>query len=253
MISSSDLGPVRFSHLKAYGRSAAHGLIARTKDFPPTAAMERGTGVHAMLFKTKPVCWYPGPVRRGKEYDKFVADHPEHVILAQSQFFAAQGMVNSIQASKVAMPLLEGEAEETLHFKWYGMDCRVTPDVRGKNFVTELKSCPSSHPERFPWHSLKMTYHAQMQWERMGAAQSMSLPLPNAAYIVAVEYTEPYVVQCFRITDEALIEAEKLLVSWMEKLKVAEASQAWGGYSELIMPLDVPRDNDQLVFGDDDD
>jgi len=47
MISTADLGPVRFSHLKAYGRSAAHGLIARTKEFPPTSAMERGTGVHA--------------------------------------------------------------------------------------------------------------------------------------------------------------------------------------------------------------
>jgi len=244
-----DLGPVRFSHLKSYGRSAAHGLIARTKEQKPTAAMQLGTAVHAMMFETQKVCWYHS-TRRGKEYDQFVADHPEHLILTEPDYFKAQGMVNSLRACKVAAPLLEGEAEKTLLFRWYGVDCRTTPDVRGKDFVTELKTCPSAHPERFPWHSLRMQYHGQMQFERTGAEIVDRNMQGSIAYVVAVEYTEPFVVQCFRVTDEALEAAEKLLVSWMERLKVAEASQAWGGYSELIMPLDVPGDDLELDYGD---
>lgn len=243
MTNATDLGPVRFSHLRSYGRSAAHGLIARTKESKQTAAMQLGTAVHAMMFNTKPVCWYHSR-RAGKEYDKFVADHPQHEILTEADYFKAQGMVNALRDNKVAAPLLAGEAEKQILFRWYGADCRTTPDVRGDGFVTELKTCPTSHPDRFPWHSLRMHYHAQMQFERLGSKQDI-------AYVVAVEYTEPFVVQCFRVTDEALEAAEKLLVSWIERLKGAEASQQWGGYTELVMPLDVPGDDVELDYGGD--
>lgn len=236
--------PVRFSNLRAYGRSAAHGLLSRTTETKPTAAMQRGTGVHAMLFGTKVVLPYEG-TRRGKEWEAFKAAHGDVEILPASDYAKAQGMVNALQRSKVAAPLLEGIYEDTILFNWYGMDCRVTPDVRGNGFVTDLKTCQSAHPERFPWHSLRMAYHGQMRYQQMGTH------LPEA-YIVAVEYTEPYVVQCFRVTDEALMAADKLLSAWMEKLKIAESSQAWGGYSEMVLPLDVPNDDaDQLVFPED--
>ena len=71
-----DNPPVRFSHLRAYGRSAMHGHHARTQpEQEPTAAMQLGSAVHALVLGNKPVVAYPGAVRRGKEWEAFAAAH----------------------------------------------------------------------------------------------------------------------------------------------------------------------------------
>jgi hypothetical protein len=86
-----------------------HGLHARTSDEKaPTTAMQRGSGVHAILSGKKKVIGYPGAVRRGKEYDAFVAAHQDHEILTMAEYDKAMRMAEAIRASKVAEPFLKG-------------------------------------------------------------------------------------------------------------------------------------------------
>jgi len=241
--------PIRFSHLRAYGRSALHGRYARLHDTEPTAAMEMGLAVHAIAFNTKSVVSFDGPQRRGKEWEVFKEANAEAIILKREDGKRAFDIAEAIQANAHAREVLQGTAETTLLFKWFGLDCRVTPDVRGIGYVTELKTCPNANPERFQWHSLKMAYHAQLRFQQIGSAEcGFKCPVAN---LVAVEYKPPYAVQVFRVTDEALKEADKLLISWMERLKTCEASQAFPAYSDMIWPLDVPRDAD-LDYGEED-
>lgn len=87
--------PVRFSHLRAYGRSAMHGHHARLTEAAQTVSMERGTAVHALVFGNRQVCGYPGPTRRGKDYDAFVAEHPDAEILTGAEFDKARRMADA--------------------------------------------------------------------------------------------------------------------------------------------------------------
>lgn len=258
----TDPGPVRFSHLRAYGRSGVHGYQARFGVEPEeTYAMERGTAVHALLFGTRKVTGYPGATRRGKEYEAFVAAHSDTEILTGAEYDKARRMADALRESDVAKPFLTGETEKKLLFNWMGEACRSTPDVRGADFVTELKTCAISEPSRFNWHALRMHYHAQMRYETLAAAWEISghdiaraldlTPIGRvSAYIVAVEATEPHPVTVFKLTQRALEQGEKLLVLWMERLRGCEKSQQWMPYVSSVVDLDVPDEALELTYGD---
>ena len=238
-------GPVRFSHLRAYGRSPMHGMHARTKDSEATSAMQRGTAVHALIFCNRKVAGYPGSQRRGKDYDAFAAANPDTEILTASEYEKAQRMADAVRQCKLAEPWLNGITEQTLLFRHMGIDCRVTPDVRGTDFLTELKTSASADPDRFKWHALRMHYHAQLRFQEYGCGKRIDHHI-----IVCVESAEPYPVTVFFLQPRALEAGEKLLTLWMERLKGCEASEQYPGYSQTAVPLDIPEDEPELVFPD---
>jgi hypothetical protein len=236
--------PVRFSHLKAYGRSPMHGHAARLRETKPTAAMQLGTAVHALVFNTRKVIGYPGATRRGKEYDAFVTANPDSEILSGTDFDKARRMSDAVRESKVAAPYLIGTCEKTILFKWMGLDCRATPDCRGDTFITELKTSASSDPARFLWHARKMAYHAQLRFQEYALADST-----RDAWIVCVESDDPHPVTVFHLEPEAREEGEKLLTLWGERLKSCEAAGQFPPYVQTTVPLVWPKD-DELIFGD---
>lgn len=235
--------PVRFSHLRAYGRSAAHGHHARQVEMQQTRDMQRGTAVHALLFGTRPVVGYPGAVRRGKEYEAFVKANADAEILTMNEYTKARDMAEAIRSSTVAAPFLQGTCENTILFRWMGLDCRATPDVHGDGFLTEIKTSSTAEPVRFTWHALRMAYHAQMRMQQI-AAQSEC-----RCIIVCCEAEAPYPVQVFEIDKRTLEIGEKLLVTWAERLKNCEASGVYPPYSTSIFPLCAPEDL-ELQYGD---
>ncbi len=233
--------PVRFSHLRAYGRSPAHGKHARLAHRDdPTYAMERGTAVHAILFENKKVVGYPGKQRRGKEYEAFVAEHENHEILTLAEYDKANRMADAVRACKLAEPVLNGIREDTLLFKWMGMPCRATPDVRGPDYLTELKTAATSDPSRFVWDARRRHYHAQLRFQEY-ACEPLKIRVRDH-YIVCVESEAPHPVTVFHVEPEALEEGDKLLTLWAERLKNCEASEAYPPYVECIVPLVWPKD-----------
>lgn len=239
--------PVRFGHLKAYGRSAAHGKHARMVEAEQTYAMERGTALHALVFDTRKVCGYPGKARYGKEFDAFAAERADFEILTMAEYDKARRMADAVRSDALAMSVLVGEFEKTLRFRWHGLDCRTTPDCRGPNYLTELKSSSTVDPARFPWHAIKMAYHAQM------AMQSIGVDLVPGqwgrirdCYIVAIEAAEPFPVQVYRLDERALDVGHRLLMLWAETMKHAEAMQSWPAYSTTILPIDV--ESEEVMF-----
>jgi hypothetical protein len=235
--------PYRFSHFRAFGRSAAHGHHARTAaEDDPTYSMERGTAVHALIFGNRKVLGYPGAVRRGKEYDAFCNANPDAEILTNAEYDKARRMADAVLACKLAEPYLQGVREETLLFRWMGLDCRATPDVRGDGFLTELKTSKTSDPVQFVWHAKRMHYHAQMRFQQYGCAATGHAVRDH--WIVCVESEAPHPVTVFRVEPEALLEGEKLLTLWAERLKNCEASGVYPAYSDCVVPLVWPRDEE---------
>jgi len=238
------MGPVRFSHLRAYGRSAAHGHHARTAaEDDPTYSMERGTAVHALLFGTRKVCGYPGAQRRGKEYEAFAAAHADTEILTMAEYDKARRMTDAVLASSLAARYLRGVVETTMLFRWMGMDCRATPDVNSPDHLTELKTSASAEPVKFTYQALRMAYHAQMRMQQIGCKDK------RPCFIVCVESAEPFPVTVFEIEKRTLEIGEKLLVLWAERLKACEAADVYPPYCQSVFPLIAPEDM-ELEYGE---
>lgn len=238
--------PVRFSHLRAYGRSAMHGHAARTRADEPNKAMQIGSAVHALVSGTQKVCGYPGLQRRGKEYEAFAAANAGSLILTMADYKKAESMAAAVRDCKLAEPMLKGIAEETVNFRWMGLECRATPDVRGADYLTELKTSSNSDPMKFMWHAIRMHYHAQMRMQQIACRME-----PKDCYIVCVESADPYPVSVFRIDEKALEAGEKLLVLWAERLKAAEAANVYPPYAQYIVPIELPEEDTGLIFPED--
>ena len=228
--------PFRFSHFRAYGRSGAHGQHARQQELDPTYAMERGSAVHGLVTGTRKVVGYPGAVRRGKEYEAFAAQHAGSIILTGAEYDKASGMAEAVLSSQVAKPYLQGAAEQTLYFRWMGLNCRATPDINAANHLTELKTSASAEPVKFTYHALRMAYHAQMR------LQQIACEADKPCFIVCVEASEPYPVTVFEIDRRTLEIGEKLLVLWAERAKSCEASESYPPYTTSVFPLVAPED-----------
>lgn len=240
----SSLAPVRFSHLKSYGRSPAHGRHARLESIKPNAAMQRGTAVHAILSGTRRVVGYPGPVRRGKDYDAFVEQHPDTEILTMVEYDKACRMADAIMDCEAARPLLVGTWERTIEFSWMGLPCRATPDLRGADFLTEIKTTSVVEPTKFNWHCIRMAYHAQMRMQQIAAGDA------ERCYIVAVESEAPFVVQPYEIHPQMLEAGERLLVLWAERLKACELAKEYPGYSQSVLTLTALNEEMDLEFAE---
>ena len=246
----SDL-PVRFSHLKAYGRCAMIGYHARTKDMKQTASMQRGTAVDAMIFGTRKVIAYDG-VRnlRHAAYKDFVDDNPDTEILTVAEYDKARRMVDALRSCEYAAPWMTGVTQQTLHFDYMGLRCRATPDWRGNGFVNDLKTTRDASDFRFPWQARSLGYPVQLLMQGI-ACELNGYPMKRYL-LTAIESTEPYPVTVFELMPRAIDKAAKTLCLWAEKLKVAEQSHQYPPYSQAIVPLDEPDDAPDLVYGDDD-
>lgn len=216
----------------------------------PTYPMQRGSGVHGLVLGNVKVVGYPGAQRRGKEYDAFVAAHPDTEILTAAEFDKARRMADAVLACKLAEPYLKGVVEDTLLFRWMGLDCRATPDVRGDAFLTELKTAASAEPTKFTWQALRMAYHAQMRMQQIACKyQDPACREMLPCVVVVVESEAPHPVTVFEIDKRTLEIGEKLLMTWAERLKNCEASGTFPPYCQSIYPLMAPEDL-ELEYGD---
>jgi hypothetical protein len=238
---------VRISRLKLMALSPAHYHAAVQKD---TYSKERGSALHSLVLGGKRVLAYPGKVRRGKEFDAFVAANTNSQILTKADYARAEGMAASVRAHPHAMRVLAGQHEIELDWKFMGRNCQSHIDVigGGGEWVTELKSAVTSHPDRFAWQAKKFGYNAQIAFYWEAVLQS-GLGIPREAFVVAVESAPPYVVTVMRLTRQALDLGQRSFRLWMERLLGCEAANEWPGYVQDIVPLDVPDDEPELVFG----
>ena len=242
--------PLRFSALRQMAKSPAHYAAHLLQEPETTSAMDVGTAADLMILGGRKVVAYPGQVRRGKEFEAFAQEHAADVIVTKAEHAKAEGIATAVANSPDAVRLLGGLRQHTEHWTINGRTCRGTPDVRGDWYIADLKTGRTSDPRRFGWQVRQFAYHAAAAWylngcrivERYGS-------MPSDAYIVAVEQESPHVVTVFQLTDHALELGERLWRTWFEQLQVCEASDSFPPYSQSIVDLDVPDDED-IDIGD---
>jgi hypothetical protein len=242
--------PVRFSHLKAFAKSAAHYRAAVQAGRPDSPTFRNGRLVHALILGGMDAFAVYEGERRGNAWKDFAAAHGDkEFIITSADLAKAQPIADAVLADRDAMALLEGEHEVPVNWTNLGRACSSRIDVIGRRWVTELKTSVDSSPWRFPHLAVRLGYHAQLSWYQH-AARFMGRQDVDAAHIVAVEPVPPYAVTKFNLTPSALLEGEKMWRGWMERLLVCEAANVWPAYSEASVDLDVPGEGDDALTVD---
>ncbi len=207
--------PIRFSALKQFAKSPAHYAAHLRQEQATTGAMDIGSAADLMILGTQRVVAYPGPVRRGKEFEAFKAANSDALIVTQAEYVKANGIAQAVLDAPVAGLLIAGERQRTIEWKMNGRECRGTPDIINHyaRRITDLKTSETSDPRRFPWKMRNFAYHAAMAWYLDGL-QLAGLDV-SEAFLVAVEQAPPHVVTVFRLTEHVLDLGRRLYrTSW---------------------------------------
>lgn len=256
---------VRFSRLKLFAESPMHYLA---NVHGSSATLDRGTAVHSILLGGKRVVYYNGLVkpkkgepqsdkigpRSGAQWEEFKAANANATILSKAEYDTSNRVADAVRANRMAMEVLTGIAEDTIRFQFLNLPCRTTPDVRAADgsFFSELKTCRSSNPFRFAAQSRWMAYHVQMAFHAEGMRRAKLWPAsgnPPTPYVVAVCSSPPYPVTVFKVTPRAIEKGERTFRFWFEQLKTCISSKQWPPYSQSVVDLDVPED-EELIFSD---
>lgn len=234
---------MRFSVLKHMAKAPVHVLDAMKSDngeiepMPDTRPMRVGFVGHALLLGGEFTVW-PGQ-RRGKKWDEFEAAHANDRIVTQSEYDDARRIADAVLSHSDAAELLNGEREKELEWSVLGRQCVGHLDVLNREHgrVVDVKTCMTSHPDRFAKQAMWMGYHAQLAWYLDGAKV-------RDAYVIAVESKRPYPVTVLKLSERAIEQGRKLCRLWMERFLACEEAGRWPGYCESIVPFDVPDDDD---------
>lgn len=245
--------PLRVSRMKHVALSPAHYFSACQEDVDePTLAMRFGTLGHALLWPevAPPYAIYEGE-RRGNAWKEFETAHAGIEIFTRKEVDRASKLAESVDRHPDASKLVRlGEPER--HIDWSYCKRRMSSrlDVYGPSTVVELKTCRSSHPEWFRRDGIRMGYHVQVAAYRLAVAHITGrAPRDIDVVMVAVESARPHVVTVFDFEDSDLVEGEKVLRAWTERILICEAANHWPGYSEARVRFEVPDpDAEALLF-----
>lgn len=245
----SDLAPLHFSQLKHIAASPAHYAYNLVHPPSQSAAFALGSAVDAFLIGEGERVLQCSERRGTKAHAAFLetvkVDDP--LILKPAEFDKACEMADSVVRNARAVELLQGERQKTVQWSWLGRRSEGTPDVFCLDHLTELKTGRTSHPTRFQSQARWYGYHAQLAWYRRALIES-GFGTPASYWIVAVESSPPYPVTVFQLTDSAIEQGERACRAWLERLLVCEASDHWPGYTDAVVPFDVPDESEGFTL-----
>lgn len=255
-VSASDtrLVPVRNSHLKQMGKSAAHCRYSMLNDWEPTLSMRLGSGVHSLLLGGPPLVVYPGKVRNGKAWDQFQQDNKGSLILSRSEMTRAVAMNAAVRSDEVANRVLFADGmvyERTILWKQSERDRRCTPDAMNKSILVDLKTTRDASPDRFKWDAIRMGYAVQLG-DYAAAFEDLNGYPPRDVYLVAVENKAPCAVTTWRLTPGTIDKGKRDAADYLQRLIECEQTGVWPGYSAGVLDFDIPLDMADLDWGDDD-
>lgn len=239
---------VRFSTLKHLARSPAHYFAACQGQAVDTPARKAGRAGHAAALGTPLAVWdrktsngSTSP-RRGKDWEAFKAEHPGAEIVTPAEAEPALAIAASVKAHPRAAELLYAPGtlrEHKVSWSYLGRRCESHLDVvRPGHVLADLKCLKDGSPDRVKKVVWWDHYVVQLAAYRL-AVESRGWPAPKTTALVVVENTPPYAVTVYPVTEAALEQGRKTWHLWFEQLLACERANAWPGYAQTDVPIDV--------------
>lgn len=213
-----------------HSRSVYH--LLHSVPYKETEAMKEGTAVHARmiepeLFEKTYVVMQPfnGTTREGKAMKATYADYEAKgkILLKAEQGTMISGLYDNLQKNPLALKYLEGDVELSHYSEYRGIKVKVRPDVKGIDFISDIKTCLDASPRAFRYEIYKRAYHIQAAFY----CTVLGIPL-NMFKFIAMQKTYPYDVVVHTLSEkmqeEGLEAMEFALDQWIKYLETGEAS-----------------------------
>lgn len=239
---------VNFSTLKwmkKCPKKYRHHSVKAPKDTP---AMKMGRVSHVAAleperFRASIAVW-DGPRREGKDWDDFRLRHAGKELLTVDEHETCLAISKAIEGEPEARRYLtNGGSEVTMlwkhpvsvetsagKFEIAEIECKGRIDFDSQDAIVDLKTTRDASPEEFGKQANSLGYFTQAAWYVDGYAFA-SGGIVKPYVIVAVENTEPYVVQVYELTKEDLQLGRIEYRAWLDKLAFCRAHNFWPGYS----------------------
>lgn len=230
-----ELPAINWSTLKhirpGYG-SPKHYDHATREPAPDKPAFTLGRAVHLALYEPerfeRECAVYPGPVRRGKAWEAFAAEHEgDEIVLAATRETALRA-AESVRTDPVASRyILHGLIEHVI--TWTdpvtGLDCKGRVDeVNGR--LSDTKTTASLR--WFPRDAERFGYFIQMAWYLDGLVASGYFT-SRSPLLIAVEPEPPYDVVCYELPDSVVAEGRQEYQRCLALVQECRASGEWPG------------------------
>lgn len=221
-----------------------------------TPALALGRLTHAMVFEPETLnqdfAIWEGGVRRGKEWDAFVAANPGKTLFRVDEVDTATAMADAVRRHPLVQPYLDGgifEATVTWDDPHTGLACKGRPDwlIPDSRILLDLKTTRSIEGRRFGSSAASFGYHCQLAFYRAGVAASLGWE-PKRVLIVAVEKDAPYDVGVFELDDDTLYAGEEEVRELLGRVRQCVLKDQWPGRYEDEQALQLPA---WLFEGDD--
>jgi exodeoxyribonuclease VIII len=248
---------VNWSTLRHLKRSPRHYAAAlqqpRTED---TDAMRLGRAIHAALLEPEVFAgqWtvWDGGRRYGAKWDKFSADAEAKglQVLTEDQYQTCRAVTTATAANEHAARHLRHGATE-LAVLWtheqpangvpgFRIDCKARIDLAAQSgALVDLKTCRDASPDAFARACWNMDYLGQAAMYVDGYAAAKGEVRPYI--MVAVETSEPYVTQVYRVPERLLEMGRATYQGLLGRLHECREQNAWPGYADGELDLELPR------------
>jgi hypothetical protein len=246
----NELPGVRSSDLRAVRQSPRHYRLREKRD---TDGLRIGRILHDVTagadLESCCTVWH-GAVRRGKQWEQFVAENGTAPIITETQEETIRAMVGALKEHEAARELLSRPARKELTLTWLLVDPEGGPsrEVRCKarldaltddGTIVELKSDGVGIDERtFARRMEEYGYHLQASWYTTGTWHALELQCPVKYVVVSSRW--PHDVAVYRVGDETLEAGAVECAECFQKLMECERSGQWPGAHPGVGTIELP-------------
>lgn len=243
---------INASAIKRGRLSPKHMRHALTcKEPPVTPAMIWGKLVHeAVLIGMDGFAAYDGEVKRGKEYDAFVAANDGKECILASDLAELHNMRESVLSNRRARDIIEATDHEVTCLwpsQWGSAKARF--DAISPRYLADLKSTSNIVPRDFESQAYGLGYHIQMAWYFAGARECGLTP---EVYIIAVESEAPYDTVVYGCDEEWMERGMKEAAAALDAFELAQKSGDFQGIAEDVRIIALPTwaaEQQTLIIG----
>lgn len=240
------INAINASSIKAGRISMKHMRAEMTKDAPKDSPSLRwGRLVHSAILEPdlffRRLAIYDG-VRRGKEWDKFEADHDPAFIVKPDEHAELFALSNAVHANAEAHRLITGSIHEMTVLWNREQDgigkCKARLDgwMEGEGLIVELKTTTRITPAQFARQFLAYGYDLQAGWYADGV--EMITNKKPAVVLVVIEAEPPFDVFTAPVPRLAIEQGQKQAREIARKYRDCEAAGQFPGVLDGRAALD---------------
>jgi hypothetical protein len=172
-----------------------------------------------------------GAVSKAKDAKAWAAEQGDKIILSPADHALCLTLFQKVYANQRAKELLsDGKAEVVSKWQHHTqLACKSRADWLHNDYIVDLKTCHSLN--EFEADAVKYNYHGQAAFYAEAFKRS-------AAYLVAVEKSEPYNVGIWRVGPTALQAGREENDRLLLLLSAAQECDRWpGDFEERVLEL----------------